>query len=125
MNRCQVLSCMHLQQAEEVKDQSQETWCLLALVEQQQEAIKKLSSPQSKPRASTSCLESWLDIILEEIFNLVPGTLNTRWCIAVASQSATIATPVINKASFEDMLAEEANYTYSCQPRHVKSADMV
>ena len=36
-----VLSHMHLQQAEEVKAQSQEICHLLALVEQQQEAIKK------------------------------------------------------------------------------------
>ena len=35
-----ILSCMHLQQAEEVKAQSQEIHHLLALVEQQQEAIK-------------------------------------------------------------------------------------
>ena len=56
-----VLSHMHLQEVEEVKAQSQEMCPLLALVEQQLEVIKKLSSPQSPPmesRASTSCLES-------------------------------------------------------------------
>ena len=36
-----------------------------------------------------------------------------------------ITTAVINKASFEDMLLEEANYTPSCQPRNVKFADMI
>ena len=30
---------------------------------------------------------------------------------------------MINKASFEDMLAEETNYTPSHQPRHVKFAN--
>ena len=30
------------------------------------------------------------------------------------------AIPVINKASFEDMLAEEANFTPNLQPRHVQ-----
>ena len=34
-----------------------------------------------------------------------------------------INTPMINRASFEDMLAEEANFTPSYQPRHVKFAD--
>ena len=78
-----VLSCMHLQQVEEVKVQSQEIRHLLALVEEQQEAIKeltKLASPQSPPRtlrASTSCSESRLDVMQEEIFNLIPGTVNT------------------------------------------------
>ena len=35
------------------------------------------------------------------------------------------ATPVINMASFEDMLDEEANFTPSHQPRHVKFMDMM
>ena len=41
------------------------------------------------------------------------------------SHSTTIATPIINKASLEDMLAEKANYTPNHQPRHVKFSDMV
>ena len=39
-----VLSCMHLQQAEEVNPQSQEICHFLALVEQLQEAIKIIKS---------------------------------------------------------------------------------
>ena len=42
-----VLSCMHLQQVEEVKAQSQEICCLLVLDEQQQEAIKIIYSSKS------------------------------------------------------------------------------
>ena len=57
-----VLSQMHLQQVEEVKAQSQEIRCLLALVEsRQQEAIEKLTSPHSpprEPRAVPSCSET-------------------------------------------------------------------
>ena len=56
-----VLSCMHLQQVEEVKAQSQEIRRLLALVKQQQQAIEKLTSPQNPPRESRafpSCSES-------------------------------------------------------------------
>ena len=51
------------------------------------------------------------------------GTLNTRWGTAVASHIATMATPIINRASFEDILAEEANYTPGHQPRHVRFVD--
>ena len=41
----------------------------------------------------------------------------------MASHSTTMATPIINRTSFEDMLAEEANYTPGCQPRHVRFVD--
>ena len=41
----------------------------------------------------------------------------------MASHSATMATPIINRASFEGMLAEGTNFTPSHQPRHVKFAD--
>ena len=44
-----VLSWMNLQQAEEVKAQNQEIHHLSALVEKQQEAIQKLSSPCRPP----------------------------------------------------------------------------
>ena len=79
-----VLSHMHLQQAEEVKVQSQEIRCLLALVEKQQEVIKKLTklaSPQSPPRiprATTSGSECRLDVMQGEIFNLILEMVNTR-----------------------------------------------
>ena len=47
-----VLSHMHLQHVEEVKALSQEIRRLLALVEQQQQAIEKLTSPENPPRES-------------------------------------------------------------------------
>ena len=53
----------------------------------------------------------------EEVVNLIPGTVNTRQGAAVASHSTTMATPIIYRASFEDILAEEANYTLDNQPR--------
>ena len=116
---------MHLQQVEEVKAQSQEIWHLLALMEQQQKAIKKVASPRHptrEPRAMTSCSESQLDTIWDEIFNLIQGTVNTKWGAAVASYSLTV-TSLINWASFEDMLAEEADFTPSDQLRCVKFTD--
>ena len=43
----------------------------------------------------------------------------------MVSHSVTMATLVINKTSFEDILAEETNFTTSHQPRHVKFMDMM
>ena len=43
------LYCMHLQQVEEVKSQSQEIRQLSALVEKQQLVIEKLTNPQNPP----------------------------------------------------------------------------
>ena len=68
--------------------------------------------------------ELMLNIMRDDIFNLIPGTVNTRQGAAVASYSPTVA-PMLNKDSFEDMLAKEANFTPSHQPRHGTFADTV
>ena len=79
-----VLSQIHLQQAEEVKAQSQEIWHLLALVEKQQKAIKQLTSPKSparEPRTTSSCPKSQLDVMRDEISNLIPnGEYKVGYC---------------------------------------------
>ena len=41
----------------------------------------------------------------------------------MASHSTTMAFTIRNRASFEDMVAEEVNYIPGHQPRHVKFAD--
>ena len=113
---------MHLQQAEEVKSQSQEIRRLLALVEQQQLAIEKLTNPQES-REFQSHSESQLDDMREEIFNLVPGTVNTVRGAAVSHNTTVASAPKISQTSFEDMLAEEANITPGHQPKHVTFMD--
>ena len=120
-----VLSRIHLQQGEEVKAQSQEIH-LLALVEHQQEAIQRLMSPCSpprEPRAVPSSSESQLDAMWEEVFNLVPGTVNTMCGTAVSHNTVITNTPMVNQTSFEDMLAEEAHSRTTHQPKHVKFLD--
>ena len=75
-----VLSQMHLQQVEEVRAQSQEIRCLLALVEKQK-AIELMNSPKSPARElrrTSSCPESQLDAMMDRIFNLIPGTVSMR-----------------------------------------------
>ena len=99
----------------------------MALVEKQQEPIQKLSGPHSPPRearATTSCLESQLDAMVDEVFNLILGTVNTMQDAAVSHNTTMATTPMINRASFEDILAEEANFIPSHQPRYVKFSDM-
>ena len=56
---------------------------------------------------------------------MVPGTVNTRRGAAVLHDTTMASAPVANKNSFEDMLAEEANFTASCQPKHVTFLDMM
>ena len=71
---------MHLQQTEEVKAQSQEIRGLSALVMKQQEAIEKLTSPHSPPTETTAISllpQSQIEAMREEVFNVIPGTVNT------------------------------------------------
>ena len=121
-----VLFQMHLQQAEKVKAQSQEIQCLSAPVEKQQEAIQKLTSPCSPPRERVAIpLQSQLEAMSEEAFNVVPGTVNTMQGTAVLCNTMKASAPVVNRTSFEDMLAEETNFTPGCQPKHVTFLDMM
>ena len=121
-----VLSHMHLQQVEEIKAQSHEIWQLLALVEQQQRAIENLTSPHSpsrEPRSVPSCSETQLDVMREEVFNIIPGTVNTMRGTAVSHNTTMASAPMVNKNSFKDMLAKEVNFTTSCKPKHVTFLD--
>ena len=123
-----VLSRMHIQQAEEVKAQRQKIRRLSALVEQQQKGIESLTSPHSpprEPRTVPSCFETQLDAMREEVINLILGTLHTMRGAAVLCNTMITSAPVVDKNSFEDMLAEEANFTPSCQPKHVSFMDMM
>ena len=97
---------MHLQQVEEVKAQSQEIRCLSALVKQQQEAIEKLTSPHSPPRepvATSSCLQSQIEAMREEAFNVVLRTVNTMQGAVVLQNTTITSSSIVNRTSFEDI----------------------
>ena len=47
----------------------------------------------------------------EEVFNLILGTVNTMRDTAVLHNTMIKSAPMVDKNSFEDMLAEEANFT--------------
>ena len=113
---------------EEVKAQSQEIGRLLALVKQQQQAIEKLTSHQNPPRESRafpSHSEIQLDNMREEIFNLILGTVHTIRGAAVSQNTTMASVPRVSQTFFEDMLAEEANFTPHCQPKHVTFRDTI
>ena len=59
----------------------------------------------------------------EEIFNLIPGTVNTVRGAAVSHNTTVERVPRISQTSFEDMLAEEANVTPGHQQKHVTFMD--
>ena len=59
----------------------------------------------------------------EEIFNLILGMVNTVRGTAVSHNTTMASVARISQTSFEDMLAEEANVTPSCQPKYVTFMD--
>ena len=54
---------------------------------------------------------------------MVPGTVNTRRGVAVLWDTTKTSASRINRASFEHMMAEEANFTQSHQLKHVTFLD--
>ena len=75
-----VLSQLHLQQAKEIKSQSDKIRCLLTLLEKQQAILKKVQEQQGGMpempilQNPTSCIEE----LQREAFNILPGTVNVR-----------------------------------------------
>ena len=59
----------------------------------------------------------------EEIFNLIPGTVNTVRGTVISHNTTVASAPRISQTSFEDMLAEEANATPDCKQKHVTFMD--
>ena len=75
-----MLSHLHLQQAEEIKSQSNEIRCLSTLLEKQQAILDKVQEQQSQapvipvPQNPTSHIEE----LQREAFNILLGMVNAR-----------------------------------------------
>ena len=54
---------------------------------------------------------------------MVLGTVNTMKAAAVSWDTNMPSAPMVNKNSFEDMVAENANFTPGHQPKHVTFLD--
>ena len=73
-----VLFQLHLQQAEEIKSQSDEIRCLSTLLEKQQAILERVQGQQSRmpempiPQNPTSHIEE----LQRETFDILPGTVN-------------------------------------------------
>ena len=82
-----VLSHLHLQQAKEIKSQSNEIRHLSTLLEKQQAILEKVQEQQRRmpeiPIPPTDRIEE----LQREAFNILPGTVNARRGAALAHAS--------------------------------------
>ena len=82
-----VLSYLHLQQAKEIKSQSNEIRHLSTLLEKQQAILETVQEQQSRmpeiPVPPTDRIEE----LQREVFNILPGTVNARRGAALAHAS--------------------------------------
>ena len=117
-----VLSCLHLQQAKEIKSQSNEIRCLFTLLEKQQAILERVQEQQSRmteipvPQNPTVCIEE----LLREAFNILPGMVNARWSAGLVHTSEIFQDILVaGRVHFENELAEEATWTLYSQLCHV------
>ena len=118
-----VLSHLRLQQAKEIKAQSDEIRYLSTLLEKQQAILEKVQEQQSWmpeiPVPPTNRIEE----LQREAFNILPGTVNARRGAALAHASGISQDiPVTGRSNFENELAEEATQTLYHHLHHVHFA---
>ena len=118
-----VLSHLHLQQAEEIKSQSDEIRQLSTLFEKQQAILERVQEQQSRMPERPVPPINKIEELQREAFNILPCTVNARRGAAVAHASAISQDiPVAGRSNFENELAEEATWTLHNNPRHVHFA---
>ena len=115
-----VLSHLHLQQAKEIKSQSEEIRHLSTLLEKQQATLKKVQEQQSRvPERSVPPMNR-IEELWREAFDILPGTVNARRGVAVAHASGISQDIlVIGRSQFENELAEEATWNVHQHLQHV------
>ena len=118
-----VLSHLHLQQAKEIKSQSEEIRCLSTLLEKQQAILERVQEQQSRvPKVPVPPVNR-LQELQREAFDILPGTVNAKRGAAAAHASGISQhIPVIGRTEFEDELAEEAIWNAHQHPCHVHFA---
>ena len=115
-----VLSHLHLQQAKEIKSQSNEIRHLSTLLEKQQAILEKVQEQQRRmpeiPIPPTDRIEE----LQREAFNILPGTVNARRGAALAHASGISQDILVaGRSNFENELAKEATWTMHHHPRQV------
>ena len=103
-----VLSQLHLQQAEEIKTQSEEIRWLSTLLEKQQAILERVQEQQSRvPEIPVPPVDR-IQELQREAFDILPGTVNAkRGAAAVHASEILQDILVIGRTQFEDELAEE------------------
>ena len=118
-----VLSHLHLQQAKEIKSQSEEIRHLSTLLEKQQAILEKVQEQQSRvPERSVPPMNR-IEELWREAFNILPCTVNAKRGAAVAHASGISQDIlVIGRSQFENELAKEATWNVPQHPWHVHFA---
>ena len=118
-----VLLHLHLQQAKEIKSQSEEIRCLSTLLEKQQVNLQRVQEQQIRVPERSVPPRSRIEELQREAFDILPGTVNARRGAAVAHASGISQDIlVIGRSQFENELAEEATWNAHQHPQHVHSA---
>ena len=73
-----VLSHLHLQQAKEIKSQSNEIRCLSTQLEKQHTILKQVQEQQSRMPEMPVPSAMWIEELQRETFNILPGMVNAR-----------------------------------------------
>ena len=115
-----VLSHLHLQQAKEIKSQSEEIRCLSTLLEKQQAILEKVQEQQSRVPEVPVPPRNRIEELQREAFNILPGMVNARRGAAAAHASVISQDiPVIGRSQFENELAKEATWNAHQHLQHV------
>ena len=118
-----VLSQLHLQQAKEIKSQSEEIRQLSTLLEKQQAILERVQEQQSRvPEIPVPPVDR-IQELQREAFDILPGTVNAKRG-ATAAHASEISQDilVIGRTQFKDELAEEAIWNVHRHPCQVHFA---
>ena len=118
-----VLSQLHLQQAKEIKSQSEEIWHLSTLLEKHQAILERVQEQQSGVPEVPVPPVNRLKELQREAFDILPGTVNANRGAAAAHASGIPQDiPVVGRTQFEDELAKEATWNMHQHLHHVHFA---
>ena len=118
-----VLSHLHLQQAEEIKSQSNEIRHLSTLLEKQQAILERVQEQQSRMPEIPVPPMNRIEELQREAFDILPGTVNARRGAAVAHASGISQDILVaGRSNFENELAKEATWNVHQHPWHVHFA---
>ena len=115
-----VLSHLHLQQAKEIRSQSEEIRQLSTLLEKQQAILERVQEQQSRMPEVPVPPVNRIKELQREAFNILPGAVNAKRGAATAHASGILQDIlVIGRSQYEDELAEEATWNVHQHLQHV------